>query len=198
MTQRSTRREALARCLALGAWAWWCAPAGASAGDTGLLDLEGRAFDPFARRAGTQVFVFTSVDCPISNRYAPTFRRLVQQFAPKGVTFWLVYPNPHESAADVHRHLDAYGYTVGALRDPRHAFVKRTGATVTPEAIVFTSATTIVYRGRIDDRFVAFGVERPAPTQHDLAAALADVLGGKPVAHASVPAIGCYIADFLP
>ena len=66
-----------------------------------------------------------------------------------------------------------------ALRDPAHALVKFTEATITPEAAVVADGR-VVYRGRIDDRYVDLGVERPSPTQRDLADALTAVLAGKP------------------
>jgi hypothetical protein len=53
-----------------------------------------------------------------------------------------------------------------------------------------------MYRGRIDNRYVELGVERPAATQRDLADALASVLAGKAVAAATTQAVGCFIADF--
>src|SRR5207249_9516148 len=43
------------------------------------------------------VFIFVSTDCPISNRYAPEIRRVEGKFAPAGVRFWLVYPDPDRS-----------------------------------------------------------------------------------------------------
>jgi hypothetical protein len=69
-----------------------------------------------------------------------------------------------------------------------------TGVRVTPEAAVFVSGQ-IVYRGRIDNRYVAFGKTRPAPTAHDLEAALETILKGKPVTNATTTAIGCFIPD---
>ena len=57
-------------------------------------------------------------------------------------------------------------------------------------------AVAVAYRGRIDNRYVELGVERPAATQRDLADALAAVVAGKPVAAATTQAVGCYIADF--
>jgi hypothetical protein len=73
--------------------------------------------------------------------------------------------------------------------------VKFTGVTVTPEAAVY-AAGRIVYHGRIDDRYVELGLERPAATVHDLDEALGAVLAGRPIARSATPAVGCYIADF--
>src|SRR3989442_1606376 len=62
-----------------------------------LLDLAGQEINPFqSSEAKWVAFIFISVDCPISNRYAPEIRRLHAKFAGRGVKFWLVYPNADE------------------------------------------------------------------------------------------------------
>jgi len=161
--------------------------------------LDGGALDPLVAPKGVKaiVFLFTSTDCPISNRYAPELRRLAQVFVPQGVMFRLVYPNPAEDAAAIRAHMAAFAYAgaIDALRDPNHALVKFTGATITPEAVVYAGGR-VQYRGRIDNRFVDFGVDRPSATEHDLHDAIAAILAGKPVAHPETQAVGCYIADF--
>ena len=119
-----------------------------------------------------------SVDCPISNRYAPVVQRLYQTFSPQGVTFWLIYPNPAETPAAIRDHVKAFNYPVHALRDPKHELVKLTNVQVTPEVAVFDRSRALVYHGRIDDRYVSLGVERPAPTRQDLADALTATLSG--------------------
>lgn len=165
-----------------------------------LRDLDNRFVDPFvaAESSNAIVFLFTSVECPISNRYAPVVQRLQATFAPKGVSFWLVYPNPADSAEAIRKHLKAFAYPVHALRDPDHDLVKLTGVVVTPEAAVYDRGRTLVYHGRLDDRYVNIGIERPAPTRHDLADALTATLAGQRVRDAETQAVGCYIADFLP
>jgi len=162
-----------------------------------LLDLNGRPVDPFQTTASSKavVFLFTATDCPISNRYAPEVQRLYAEFAAKGVRFWLVYPNPAESADAIRAHEKSFGYPAEALRDPKQQLVKLAKATVTPEAAVFVNGR-LVYHGRIDDRIVDLGLERPSPTMHDLDEALTAVLAGKPVARPATQAVGCFIADF--
>ncbi|MBI3403754.1 MAG: hypothetical protein HY048_20265 [Acidobacteria bacterium] len=159
----------------------------------------GQKVDPLAAPAGIKaiVFLFTSTDCPISNRYAPEVRRLATTFGPKGVTFRLVYPNPAETAAAIREHMTAFAYAgvAQAFRDPTLDLVKFAGATITPEAAV-VAAGRVVYRGRIDDRYVDLGLERPAATTHDLGDAIEAILTGQPVRHPTTQAVGCYIADF--
>jgi len=165
-----------------------------------LKDVDGRLVDPFlaAENSAAILFLFASVDCPVSNRYAPEVQRLHATFARQNVAFWLVYPNPNDTPGAVRAHLEAYGYPVHALLDPGHALVKLAQASITPEAALFDRTRTLAYHGRIDDRFVSLGVERPAATTRDLFLALTAVLDGKAPAQPSAPAVGCYISDFVP
>jgi len=141
------------------------------------------------------VLIFVSTECPVSNRYAPEITRLHDEFTPRGVHFRLVYPNPMDEEAAIRKHLEAYGLPSIAQRDPDHALVKLAGATITPEAAVFDANGRLVYLGRIDDRFVELGRERPAATEHDLRNALTALVSGKTIAAARTQAVGCYIAD---
>ena len=173
-------------------------PAAAATGLT-LRDPDGRLVDPFlaAENSTAIVFLFASVDCPVSNRYAPEVQRLHAAFAPKNVAFWLVYPNPSDTPDAVRGHLKAFAYPVHALLDPRHDLVKLAKVTITPEAAVFTRARALAYHGRIDDKFVSLGVERPAATTRDLFDALTAVLAGKSPSAPAASAVGCYIVDFV-
>jgi hypothetical protein len=174
-------------------------PAVGALGQVRVQRVDGAVVDPLNVPHGMKatVFIFTSTDCPISNRYAPEVRRIVTAFATNGVVFRLVYPNPAEEPAAIREHMAAFGYAgaIDALRDPEHALVKHVNATVTPEAVVVVDRR-VRYRGRIDDRYVELGLERPSPTTHDLADALTAVLAGRAVPHETTQAVGCFIADF--
>jgi hypothetical protein len=174
-----------------------CGPT-ARAGQVRLLDLENRPVDPLHTAPETKatVLLFVTTDCPISNRYAPEVARLFKSFASKGVSFWLIYPNPADTPQAIRDHRASFGYPMQALRDPGHALAKFVHATVTPEAVV-VAGERVVYRGRIDDRYVELGVQRPAPTRLDLEDALGAVLAGKPVQLPTTQAVGCVIADLL-
>jgi hypothetical protein len=163
-----------------------------------LLDLDDRSVDPLQPEPGTKatVFVFISTECPISNRYAPEVRRLSESFGSRGIRFQLIYPNRSDAPPMIRDHLRSFTYSMRALRDPDHALARFVHATVTPEAVVFTGGR-VVYRGRIDDRYVEVGLERPEPTLHDLDNALTAVLAGRPVRRPVTEAIGCFIADSL-
>jgi peroxiredoxin len=161
--------------------------------DVAVLDIENRMVNPFEAQKKAIVFFFVRTDCPISNRYAPEIERLAAQYATEGMVFWLVYPDASTSVKDIEQHRTDYHLTLQALRDPQHALVKLSNVNVTPEAAVFLPDGRELYRGRIDDRYVDFGKERPAPTTHDLDVVLKSVMGGKPITDSVTRAIGCYV-----
>src|SRR3954452_18460525 len=86
----------------------------------GPLDLSGKPVDPFADTARARIFLFVRTDCPITNRYAPELKRIATEFAHRGAHFWLVYPDPAETAAAIEAQIAAYQLPGKALRDPRH------------------------------------------------------------------------------
>lgn len=161
-----------------------------------VLDLDGHPFDCLADSAGNiLVVIFSRTDCPISNRFAPEIRGLVERFRPRGVEFFLVYVDPAETPDVIRRHLSEYHYPCRALRDPKHALVAHCSATTTPEAVVFNKDREITYRGRINDLYVELGQPRPVATTHDLADAIEAAFAGSPVANRVTKPVGCPIAD---
>lgn len=160
-----------------------------------VVDLDGRPVLVPEPGAKATVVVFAETDCPISNRYAPELRRLYDAFAPKGVAFVTVYPNPTDTADVIRKHLAAYALPLRAVRDTTGTLVARTGATITPEVAVFDAQGRLVYRGRIDDRYVSIGVERAAPTRRDLEEVLTAAAAGRSLTPRTTEAVGCFIAD---
>lgn len=141
------------------------------------------------------VFIFTDTTCPIANRFIPTINKMIVDFP--SVNFLMVYPDPALNHAAIVQHHEDYSISCKFLRDPNHKLVSRTGATRTPEVAVYlknkNSQTEQIYLGRINNRFVDFGVERNQVTSHDLADALKAALSGDLVTKSSTPAIGCKI-----
>jgi AhpC/TSA family len=161
-----------------------------------LLNLEGKEVDPFGpAESKVTVFFFLRSDCPISNRYAPEVRRLHQKFASRDVAFWLVYVDAGESIDAIRSHMEDYDYSLGVLRDPQHTLVRFCGVTVTPEAAIFTRGRKLVYRGRIDDRYLDFGRARRVPTTRDVEQVLQAIVDGRVIKAKTTEAIGCFISD---
>lgn len=143
-------------------------------------------------------YVFTTTDCPIANRYAPEIQRLHRTFADKGIRFRLVYVNPRETAEAIRDHAETFGYRMSSQHDTTHALVRRYGITVTPEVALVGNGGVLLYRGRIDNRYVDIGVDRQRATRREFEDALTAVVTGQPVAVATAPAVGCFVADLQP
>jgi len=79
--------------------------------------------------------------------------------------------------------------------DKRHVWVRKVDATVTPQAAVLSPADTLLYIGRIDNRYVGFGKRREQVTLHDLRDTLNAILAGGPVSQSRTQAVGCDILD---
>jgi hypothetical protein len=138
------------------------------------------------------VLLFVRTDCPISNRYAPELERLAHAFPE--MRFYLVYTESGATIESLERHGKEYGYTIPFVIDTRRQYVGRTHVRVTPEAAVIVKGR-LVYRGRIDDRFVDLGKTRPKALHNDLQDVLAAVSAGANLAFRETRAIGCAIEE---
>jgi hypothetical protein len=150
------------------------------------------------------VLYFVASDCPISNRTFPEMKRVRQEFSAQGVRFWFVYANTDETPATVKSHQRSYDPGGAAILDPAGTLVHLTGAKVTPEVAILTpqpganprSPQWIPrYTGRIDDRYIRLGLERPQATQHFAERVLHEILIGAPIEKPTGRLIGCAIFD---
>ena len=120
-------------------------------------------------------------------------KRLVEKYQRHKVKFFLVYPGADQAPELIKKHLTEFTFEVESLRDPNLQLVKSLGVSITPEAVVWQRGR-MIYRGRIDDRFVAFGKMRSALTSHDLEMVLEAISKGKVVSKKVTKAIGCFIS----
>jgi hypothetical protein len=150
------------------------------------------------------VAIFVATDCPISNRYLPLLVRLSKQFAARSVRLWLVYPNAGDTLASVRVHQSQYpaAASLPQLIAPDSRFLAHAKVHVTPEAAIFHAdlppggsimSQPVLWHGRIDDRYLTFGTQRPAATRHDLADALNAALAGRQPTAPPAPPVGCAI-----
>jgi peroxiredoxin len=145
------------------------------------------------QRAPAAVLFFIMPDCPISQGYVPEMNRIAAAYESRGVRFFAVQADLAASAAAVRQHVSEYGYHFPVLLDPQQQLVRRTGVTVTPEAVVINPIGSVLYQGRIDNRIASLGTKRPQATEFDLRNALDAVLAGRPIARPKTTAFGCLI-----
>ena len=145
------------------------------------------------RPPAAHVLFFVTSDCPLSNFYAPEIQALCTAYRPRNIACTLVYEDVGIDDARMRKHVAEYGYLkMSTTLDRDRSTARRLGATVTPQAIVVVKGQ-VAYRGRIDNRYEAFGKPRRVVTAHDLRDALDAVLAGRPVANPETPALGCTI-----
>ena len=161
-----------------------------------FTDTAGRTQTPLSQpEKKATVLFFLMPDCPISNSYAPEIRRIVADFEPKKIAFFIVHADPDVTADQAKTHAKEYGYTCPVLRDPTHRLVKRTGVTTAPEVAILAGDGKVAYRGRIDDWYVDYGKRRAEPTRRDLREALDAILRDVAVPNPTTKAIGCPLPD---
>src|SRR5262245_16673398 len=159
-----------------------------------IKDLKERALSPFQPDGSSAtVFIFLMKDCPISNRYAPEIMRLARDYQQKGIRFFLVYVDERQGLEE---HLKEYGLAdLTAIFDEQRLLVKATGVQTAPESAVVGNKGEILYRGRIDNLYAAFGKPRRQVTEHDLRDALDAIIEGRQNKTQRTTAIGCFISS---
>jgi thiol-disulfide isomerase/thioredoxin len=140
------------------------------------------------------VVVFWSNVCPWTDRYADRLAALAREYEPAGIGFVAVNANdstrfPDEDVATMRLTADRAGFSFPYAVDGGGLLANVLGATNTPQAFFFDSATVLRYRGAIDNS--------PAdPARVDVAYlrnAMDFVLAGEEVEVQSTNALGCTV-----
>jgi hypothetical protein len=156
-----------------------------------VRDTQGTEHFAAEKNAKVTVWLFIAHDCPISNSYAPEIARLVADYTPRGVRVNLVYAESDLDPATLQAHASDHGYRTNVFSEKNELLAQACGITITPEVAVIDAQGGLIYRGRIDNRYVGIGRERNVVTVHDLRDALDATLSGRPVATPRTQAIGC-------
>lgn len=146
-------------------------------------------FQKFALEKKLVAVVFLAADCPISQKYVRTLNLLAERFPE--VTFMGAFTRWDDWAA-LRQFQTEFAPAFPLWRDGEMRLVRRLGASVTPE-VFFLKENRTLYRGAVDNWFVALGRYRPAPTEHYLADAIRAALNGQAVRVAKTKAVGCGI-----
>ena len=150
-----------------------------------------RTLEDFGPHQGF-VLIFTTVGCPLAQRYLPKLKELAAEFGAKGVQFLAVNAGPDDSIMEMAWQAMEGGVEFPFVKDFDGQCARALGATRTPEAVVLDASRRIRYRGRIDDQFRVGGA-KPAAERDDLKEAITDVLAGGKVRVAETPVDGCLI-----
>jgi mono/diheme cytochrome c family protein len=204
-----TRRGSVGTCVFLGVflggWPVSHVAAGEAtafgakvAGSHALRDLRG-ARRPLTSFTGHKAVVvaFLGAECPIANLYVPGLLDLEKQYRSKQVQFLAVYSNEHEDLDRIAAHAYDRCVPFPVLKDVGQKLADAVGVTRVPTVAVLDGDLMLRYRGRIDDQYgVSF--RRPKASRPDLAAALDEVLAGRPVSVPETESDGCLLDRPVP
>jgi peroxiredoxin len=137
------------------------------------------------------VLVFLGTECPVSNGYAPSLNRLHAAHTASGVRLLGVHSDPDVDAAIARTHAKDYELQFPVVLDHDQRLAEACGVRKVPTALLIAADGQLLYRGRIDNRYLANGARRPQATEFDLNSALKAALAGQQPDPATTEIFGC-------
>jgi len=134
------------------------------------------------------VLMFIATQCPVSNAYNSRMVELYNEYSKKNIAVIGINSNKQESIEEIKNHSAENVFKFPVLKDVNNVIADKFQAGHTPEIFVLNSSYEVLYHGRIDDSRDESEVEK-----RDLAAALNEILSGKPVSNPETKAFGCTI-----
>lgn len=152
------------------------------------------ARDDFKEKQALLV-MFISNHCPFVIHIRGHFKRLEEDYAPRGVQIVAItssseQTHPQDGPSHMRALAEAEGWGFPFLFDRTQEVAKAFRAACTPDFFLFDRERRLVYRGQFDD--ARPGNQVPV-TGRDLRAALDAVLAGRPVSADQRPSLGCNI-----
>lgn len=174
--------------------------AGPKVGKTKILGIIGKrciALNGKIHRLGQQseleavAVIFLDVNCPIAKRYAPYLNKLHAHAKANKVELYAVLSDPDLSLKDARQFQKEFKLNDPILMDANGELAALLKPKVVPEAFLLDIHGEQLYRGRIDNRFVAPGRLRATITQHDLKDAITSIASKTVIQSKNQAAIGC-------
>jgi peroxiredoxin len=133
--------------------------------------------------------------CPFVKHILDGFVTLARDLGPRGLAVVAISSNdvsayPADSPAEMARVAARKGFTFPYLYDESQQVAKAYQAVCTPDFFLFDRDRRLVYHGRFDGSSPG---NKVAVTGSDLRAACEALLGGRPLASAQTPSVGCSI-----
>ncbi len=139
-----------------------------------------------------RVVLFLAPLCPICQNMCYDLRLLEEEFLGENVEFLGVFPNASTREDQMVDFRATYGLAMECVGDTGH-LAMALGARWTPEAFVLDEHDSILYQGRINDRYFAPGRRRNKTRNRDLRQAIEEALAGRTVSVSRTEAVGCPI-----
>ena len=148
---------------------------------------------PSTESDSLSLYLFLLDDCPICLNYTPLLNDLHEEYGER-INFQGYFPNFSSKQEKIDLFKQIYHIEFPLQTDYFKEQAKKWNAKVTPEVILYNhNSKTIIYQGRIDNKFVRLGKRRNVVTEHDLVDAITQTLASKEVLTKSTVPIGCFI-----
>jgi peroxiredoxin len=140
------------------------------------------------------VVTFWCNHCPYVQAWEGRAIALAKETEPRGVRFVMINANDAKAYPDdrfevMRSRAKEKGYPFPYLRDERQEVAHAYGALVTPHPMLFGPDRTLLYQGRIDDKY-----DDPSGVRYRyLADAIETALSGGRVSPAERPVLGCSV-----
>lgn len=139
------------------------------------------------------VLIFFLTDCPASQNYTLTIKKLHKKYSAGNISFDIVFPDTYSSPEEVRKFMTDYKLSLPALMDTELTLTKLLKASVAPQCFLLDSKGNIIYDGRIDDWYYKPGKKRTVILSNDLDNAISNFLAGKKIEPAKTTPVGCII-----
>lgn len=139
------------------------------------------------------VYLFLSPDCPMCISSSGDIRELAQAYHSHGIAFLTVYPGTFYSKSEIDSFHTHYNIGLPAILDTGLVLTKMVSATVTPEVVVISPESEILYSGAINERAASLGKKRQLVGMHYLKEVLDAVLAKKAIPFKRINPVGCFI-----
>ncbi len=147
---------------------------------------------PHLPHAAFRVLIFLAPLCPICQNMTYDLRMLEEEFADAPVEFVGLFPNASTRPDQMAAFKTAYGLNMAFQQDTAQ-WAQQLGAHWTPEVFVLDAQDSVLYQGRINDRYFAPGRRKNKTRHRDLRDALLEITQGQPVTLPRTDAVGCPI-----
>jgi len=140
------------------------------------------------------VYFFLLDECKISNEYGPELNKYYEKFRSEEIKFVGIFPNFSSKKENIQHFKSKYNIEFELKTDYYKSLSQKLDAKILPEVFVYDNHHgNIVYRGRIDDRYVSIGKRRRVIRHHDLRDVLNNISTGNRITSYRTDAIGCLI-----
>ena len=159
-----------------------------------LLDHKGRAHELYYYDdAPAIVIMIQGNGCPIVRNAWSDYSAVRDQFAGKGVEFYMLNANRQDKRSTIAEEAENFSYDMPILNDETQLIAEALGVTRTAEVLVISpSDWSIIYRGPVNDR-LGYGQQRAEAREHYLADALNAAIAGDKIETRIRRSKGCIV-----